>query len=182
MRGSGKTLALLSIIRLLVISFTFTVIIHPGLWLALADGYSNDYLFNLSGPQIAGLTVITGILALLLFIACVVSSYLLCKWIHCYVPRWFVIMSCIALALLLCAVALLLVPQLHYQYYRTFMPDLPLQWVPLGDLSVNTLWRYLLLPADDNTTHHAKGVTVWTCVTASALVAFEESRAVSRKY
>jgi len=74
---------------------------------------------------------------------------------------WFNILSCTVLALLLCSVALLVVPQLYYLYYRSILPGLPAQWVPPGNLSGNTLWRYLLLPAGDNTTHHAKGVTVW---------------------
>ena len=98
-----------------------------------------------------------------------------------HTARWFNILSCTVLALLLCSVALLVVPQLYYLYYRSILPGLPAQWVPPGNLSGNTLWRYLLLPAGDNTTHHAKGVTVWISVCAAALVSYENSKADADK-
>jgi len=146
------------------------LITHPGLWFAFAGGYPDDYLFNLTKVQIAGLILITSIMALLLFIACIKSSYLLCKWVYKYQSRWLTVLSCICLALLICAIALAIVPQLHYFYYRMIIPDLPAQWVPVGDLSWDTLLRYFLLRADDNTTVHAKGITVWICIFGSALV------------
>ena len=163
--------------RLWVVSFIFTAIIHPGLWQAIAKGYPDDYLFNLSQPQIFGLIFITTVLAILLFLACVGSSYHFSIWLRRYLPRRLVVVCCTILALLLCAVALALVPQIHYVYYRFILPDLSRQWVPLGDLSAGTLWRYVLLTADDNTTHHANGFVVWNCVCAAALVAWEESQA-----
>jgi len=163
--------------RLFTISLTLALITHPGLWFALANGYPDDYLFNLTKVQIVGLITITTVMALLLFIACTASSYLLYKWVHEYLLRWQMVLSCMCLALLLCAIALAIVPQLHYLYYRLIIPDLPAQWVPVGDLSWDTLLRYFLLRADDSTTVHAKGITVWMCVIGSALVAFWQNSA-----
>ena len=176
MPDSVKTLAPLALARIFLISLVFTVVTHPGLWLAMARGYAGDYLFNLSPLQIAGLIFITSILGLLLFLACTTSSYLFTKWSGKYLTRWTVVLAAMVLALFLCAIALLLVPQLHYQYYRLIIPDLPVQWVPLGDLSGKVLWQYLLLSADATTTIHAKGATVWICICASALVAFRTTR------
>jgi len=50
------------------------VITHPGLWVAIANGYSDDYLFNLTTGQIIGLVVISFLLLVLLFLLCVVSD------------------------------------------------------------------------------------------------------------
>jgi len=72
-----KTLTPFSLFRILVTCFIFTVIIHPGLWKAVASGYQGDHLFNLSGPQISGLVLITSGLALILFLTSTISSYLL---------------------------------------------------------------------------------------------------------
>jgi len=72
------------------------------------------------------------------------------------------------------------VPQLHYLYYRSILPGLPAQWAPAGDLSIDSLRRYLLLSAEDSTSYHAQGVTVWVCVCAAALVAYENSKADTR--
>jgi len=163
------------IIRLFAISLALTLITHPGIWIALANGYPEDHLFNLSNIQITGLIVITGVMAILLFLTCTSLSDLLCKWAGKYLARWQLTLSCIALALLLSAIALAIVPQLHYLYYQLIIPDLPAQWVPIGDLSLDRLLRYFLLRADDITTVHAKGVTVWVCVFGSALTVFRQS-------
>lgn len=168
------------LVRLFIICLVFTLITHPGLWMAVASGYSEDYLFNLSTGQIVGLVFITSVLGVLLYLACTVTSFLLCRWISHSLPRWLVMLGCTVIALVLCAIALAVVPQLHYVYYRWILPDLPAQWVPLGDLSATRLWQYFLLPADGNTTDHAKGATVWVCSCAAALVAFEFSRAEPR--
>ena len=173
------TLTSRTLFRIFIISLVITAVTHPGLWLAIVNGYPDDYLFNLSGLQIIGLIVITSVFAILLFLACTASSYLLVKWSQRHLARWVLIFISIVLALFICAIALLLVPQLHYQYYRLIIPDLPLQWVPLGDLSGKTLWQYLLLSAEATTTVHAKGATVWICVCASALLAFECSKSAS---
>jgi len=175
-----KTLTPFSLFRILVTCFIFTVIIHPGLWKAVARGYQGDHLFNLSGPQITGLVLITSGLALILFLTSTVSSYVVSNWMNKYAPRWIVILSCTALALVLCAIALAVVPQLHYLYYRSILPGLPAQWVQAGDLSIDSLRRYLLLSAEDSTSYHAQGVTVWVCVCAAALVAYENSKADTR--
>ena len=154
----------------------FTVITHPGLYLAVANGFPGDYLFNLSRIQIFGLLLITLILAVFLFLACTTSTLMLVRWSKKYLNRWILVLMSAVLGMFLCGIALLLVPQIHYQYYRLILPDLPLQWVPLGDLSWETLQRYLLLSADAPTTVHAKGGTVWVCVCACVLVAFEVSK------
>ena len=169
----------LRLIKLFAISLAITIIIHPGLWFAFANGYPDDYLFNLSSLEIVGLIIITSVMVLLLFVACTASSYLLSKWASKYLARWQLVLSCICLALLLCAIALAIVPQFHYLYYRTIIPDLPAQWVPLGDLSLDTFRRYFLLRADDNTTFHAKGVAVWVCVIGSGLVGFDQRIIIS---
>jgi len=174
-----KTLTPLTLVRVFLLSVLFTFITHPGLYLGLVNGYPDDYLFNLSDLQIVGLILITSLFAIVLFLACTLSSYLLALWLRKNLARWVLILISIVLALLLCAIALLVVPQLHYQYYRLILSDLPAQWVPLGDLSGATLWQYLLLSADATTTVHAKGATVWVCVCASALLAFDTGRTVS---
>ena len=173
MQSSNKSLTPTVLIRIFAACFVFMVITHPGLWVAFANGYSNDYLFNLTTGQIFGLVVITTSLLLLLFLLCTVSSYLLSQRLITVLPHWLVVLSCIVLALLLCAVALVLVPQLHYQYYRWIIPGLPAQWVPFGELSPPKLEQYIFLPADGNTTDHAKGGAVWICVCASAWVAYK---------
>lgn len=170
------TFTLFALIRLFVICLAVTIIIHPGLWLAIANGYPGDSLFTLSALQRVGLVLITSALGLLLFIACVVMSYTLSKFFHKHIARWMIILCCTVLALLMCAIAIALVPQLHYLYYRMIIPGLPAQIVPIGDLSVSKLWQYLVLPADANTSIHAKGVTVWVCVFASMLVALKENK------
>lgn len=170
MKPIVRYIRLHGLFRLFAISLAITLITHPGLWIAFANGYPEDYLFNLTNLQIVGLIVITIVMALLLFIASTASSYLLCKWAGKYLARWQLILGCLSLALLLCGIALAIVPQLHYLYYRLIIPDLPAQWVPAGDLSLDMLSRYFLLRADDNTTTHAKGVTVWVCVLSSAVV------------
>ena len=175
MQSILKSLTTSYLLRVFAISLVLMVITHPGLWVAIANGYSDDYLFNLTTGQIIGLVVITFLLLVLLFLLCVVSSYLLSCWLKDALPRWLVISLCTLLALLYCAVAFVLVPQLHYQYYRWIIPGLPAQWVPLGELSAAKLWQYFLLPADGNTTDHAKGGSMWICAFASALVAFEAS-------
>jgi len=171
-----QTLAPFALVRLFFICLGATIIIHPGLWLAIANGYPDDSLFTLSLPQGIGLVLITSTLVLLLFFTCVVTSYTVCKWLNPYLPRWFTMLCCMVLSLLLCAIALALVPQLHYLYYRTIIPGLPAQIVPAGDLSAAQLWQYLVLAADANTSIHANGVTVWVCVLASVLVALKESK------
>jgi len=123
-------------LRLFFICLVATIVTHPGLWLAIANGYPGDSLFTLSASQRVGLVLITCALVLLLFITCVVASYTLCKLFHKHVARRFIIFSCAVIALLLCAIALALVPQLHYLYYRSIIPGLPAQIVPAGDLSV----------------------------------------------
>jgi len=155
------TLGPVRLASLFAISLVITLITHPGLVLGLAKGYPNDYLFNLSTGQIVGLTLISGVLAILLFLACVTASTMLCQRLRHNAPRWLIILSCTVLALLLCALALALVPQIHYLYYRLILPGLPAQWVPLGNLSLTRLTQYLLLPADSTTTVHANGATVW---------------------
>ena len=85
-------------------------------------------------------------------------------------------LSCVVLTLLLCAIALALVPQIHYFYYRMIIAGLPAQIVPVGDLSATQLWQYLVLSAEANTSVHATGVAVWICVFASTLVAFKETK------
>lgn len=174
--GSIHTLAPFALVRLFFICLAATFITHPGLWLAIANGYPGDSLFTLSVSQRVGLILITCVLVLLLFFICTVSSYTLCKLIRKHVARWFIILSCTVTALLLCAIALLLVPQLHYLYYRLIIPGLPAQIVPAGDLSLSQLWQYFMLAADANTSVHASGATVWICVFASVLVAFKESK------
>ncbi len=164
------------LVRLFVICLAITIIIHPGLWSALANGYPGDSLFTLSVRQRVGLILITSTLALLLFIACVVMIYTVCQYFNKHVARWVTILCCTFLALLFCAIAIALVPQLHYLYYRMIIPGLPAQIVPIGDLSLSKLWQYLVLPADANTSIHAKGVAVWVCVLASVLVALKESK------
>ncbi len=171
------SLAPFALIRLFFICLTATIITHPGLWLAIARGYPGDSLFTLSVYQRVGLVLITSALVLMLFIACVVTSYIVCKWLHKHVARWFMIVCCIVLALIQCAIALALVPQLHYLYYRMIIPGLPAQIVPVGDLSLAQLWQYMVLAADANTSVHASGVTVWICVFASVLIALKESKA-----
>lgn len=170
---SPKSLTATTLFRVFVISLTFTIITHPGLWMAVASGYSEDYLFNLSTRQIIGLVLITSGFVVLLFLACTVSSHFLCRWGNQVLPRWLMVLMCTVFALLLCAIALALVPQLYYLYYRWIIPGLPAQWVPVGDLSLTRLWQYFLLSADGTTTDHAKGSTVWLCTCASAVVAFE---------
>jgi len=174
-----NTLSPLTLVRIFLLSVFFTFVTHPGLWSGLVNGYPGDYLFNLSGPQIIGLIFITSLFAIVLFLGCMLSSYLLARWLQKKLAHWVVILISIVLALLLCAIALLVVPQLHYQYYRLILPDLPMQWVPLGDLSSATLWQYLLLSADATTTVHAKGATVWVCVFGSALVAYDAGRSAT---
>ena len=171
-----RILGPLTLVRIFVVSLVFTFITHPGLYLAIANGYSGDYLFNLSGIQIFGLLLITLILAIFLFLFCTTSTLMLVEWSQKYLNRWIVVLVSAVLGMFLCGIALLFVPQIHYQYYRLILPDLPLQWVPLGDLSWATLQRYLLLSADATTTVHAKGTTVWVCVCACVLVAFEVSK------
>jgi len=170
------TLAPFALTRLFLICLAATIIIHPGLWLAIANGYPGDSLFTLSVSQRIGLILITSVLVLLLFLTCVVASYTLCKLFHKHAARWYIVLSCTVTTLLLCAIALALVPQLHYLYYRLIIPGLPAQIVPAGDLSVSQLWQYLVLPAHANTSVHASGVTVWICVFASVIVALKASK------
>lgn len=169
-------LTLINLVGLFVLCFVFTLVIHPGLWVALANGYSEDYLFNLTTGQILGLVVITSIFAVLLFLGCVLLSCVVCHRIGNSLPRWLIVSICVASALILSAVGLALVPQLHYLYYRQIIPDLPAQWVPIGDLSRQKLVQYFLLTADGTTTDHAKGVTVWICASASAVIGFVRSK------
>ena len=154
----------------------FTLLTHPGLWLAASNGYTDDYLFNLEMLEIVGLVAMASMFAILLFLACTLLSYELTRCFRKHLSRWITIVFCVAVALLLCALALAVVPQMFYQYFRLIIPGLPLQWVPFGDLSLSTLQKYVLLSADCTTSEHATGVCVWISVCAAALVAFEFSK------
>ena len=171
-----KSLSAITLIRVFAVSFLFMVITHPGLWVAFANGYSEDYLFNLSTGQIIGLVVITTALLVLLFLVCSFASFFLCQWFGHLIPRWLLVLSCSVLGFILCAAGLFLVPQLHYQYYRWIIPGLPAQWVPFGELSSTQIWQYFLLSSDGNTTDHAKGGSIWICDFARALIAFKTSQ------
>lgn len=165
-----------TLLRILGNAAVFTLLTHPGLWLAVSNGYTDDHLFNLKVLEIFGLVAMASMFALLLFLACTLLSYEVTRCVRNHLSRWITIVSCIAVALLLCALALAVVPQLFYQYSRLIIPGLPLQWVPIGDLSLSTLQKYLLLPADCTTSELATGVCVWISVCAAALVAFEFSK------
>jgi len=171
-----KIFSPLGLVGLFLVSLVFTLLTHPGLWSAFARGYAGDHLFNLSTIEIVGLAAITSVLVLVLFLACTGLSCLLSRKLRANLPRWAVISGCGVLALVLCAMGLAVVPQIHYQYFRLIISGLPAQWVPMGDLSAARLSNYFFLPASGHTTDHAKGITVWICVCASLIVGFRESK------
>ncbi|RLJ41403.1 hypothetical protein BCF46_3196 [Litoreibacter meonggei] len=119
--------------------------------------YEGDSFFTLTGPQQAGLLLLSVALA--------------CGWIY---ASWRLsarrpLVLRLAIGIVLFFGFVWLSPQIYYQYYRLIIDGLPAQFVvgwPLGPLHVV---RLLTFQFDANLSAHSQGLLGWALIIVAAL-------------
>ena len=111
--------------------------------------YQQDSFFDLSFWERVGLVCISATLAVMILLA---ARVLLRER-----PVW----QRIAGALLLFWVFVWASPQVYYAYYRTIIPDLPLQWVIWPPASPVEALRMLVFSGPQNLSAHSQGILGW---------------------
>lgn len=116
--------------------------------------YSQDSFFDLSPWGQAGLICISTVLFLVTLLS--VRRALFGR------PIWLAIPG----ALVVFWVFVWVSPQIYYTYYRTIIPDLPLQWVIWPPpWPVEAVWL-LIFQGPQNLSAHSQGLLGWSLVVA----------------
>ena len=160
-------------LRLIIFSCAMVVLAHPGLWLIGQHSFSADSLFTLSPWQIAGLMILSTVMALItLWISIAKSRWLYARFArstHIASSGYSLVVIDSILAVLLCLIAFAFAPQIHYLYYQQLFTALPNQWLIGTGLSINQIVRFITLPPGSSIAQYANGLVLWLCVISSAL-------------
>ena len=119
--------------------------------------YNQDSFFGLSKWGQIGLVCISTVL----FIFMIFVTY---KLLHRR-TLWVRIIG----ALVLFWLFVWMSPQIYYTYYRTIIPDLPLQWVIWPPDSPLVAIRYLLFTGPQNLSAHSQGLLGWLLMAVTFL-------------
>ncbi len=114
--------------------------------------YRQDSFFDLSGWGQVGLAC----LSLFLFLSMLLAARLLLR----KRAVWVRILGALALFWLF----VWLSPQVYYMYYRTIIPDLPLQWVIKPPRFPGNGLGYLFFQGRQNLSAHGQGVLGWCLI------------------
>ena len=119
--------------------------------------YNQDSFFGLSQWGQIGLVCISTVL----FIFMIFVTY---KLLHRR-TLWVRIIG----ALVLFWLFVWMSPQIYYTYYRTIIPDLPLQWVIWPPDSPLVAIRYLFFTGPQNLSAHSQGLLGWLLIAVTFL-------------
>ena len=136
----------------------------PDLRKAILAGYPDDSLFTLTPFQQSGVVAITSIMGL----AGVLAVFFLARRISARVSRPIMRLAALLANLALAAIgftaAFVVMPQVFYAYYRSFIPGLPDQWGVQGGYQFDRLGEALALGETASLAASATGVLFWAVI------------------
>lgn len=126
--------------------------------------YAEDSFFDLSPWGRVGLLCISATLFLIWFFG---TRRMLAGR-----PVWLTVPGALALFWVFVWVS----PQIYYMYYRTIIPDLPLQWVIWPPPGPWEALRLMIFQGPQNLSAHSQGLLGWSLFLASLLWCARGSR------
>jgi len=158
------------------VALVLSLLSHPFILQRVLQGYSGDYLHNLSIPWRVGLLLLSTTLALsLLNLNLYKTRWLVGKTSSS--KRWLALLSDALFITVVYWLILLVVPQLYYLYYLLVFDFLEQQWVT-RTIDALSYWKIISLTGRDNSTMHFTGMLYWCLMISSGLVWLFESRRI----
>lgn len=141
---------------------------HPPIWQAVLAGYKGDSFYTLSVSGATGLFLLSA----LLFAALLACNHFKTRWLQTVTARIPVpaaIMLDSLLTLGFFWIAITLVPQLYYAYYRLIFHNLPTQWV-IKHLAATDLWSIGSFLGSPSLAAHFSALVLWALLVAQWLL------------